>query len=232
MNGVTITEVRIPPGKPDRRVVCFEDGTVLRLPARVVRENGLESGRVVPDVLRSELQQHHDLLRIRVRALRLLAVRARTEEELRRTLLRTDVAPGIVETVLDELRGGGAIDDEAFAQAFADERRRRKKHAPARIEADLRRRGIARETARAAARDTYGAGEEAEGNLFDTALALLQRRYGRYAGLSEAAAGRRLAGLLNRAGYPAATALDAVHAVLETMRREGLISDEEEPAGA
>jgi|GEM_PF-871859 len=224
MNGVTIEEVRTPRGKPGLRDVRLVDGRSLRVPADLVRDQNLAAGGSVEPARLAELERHDRFVRTRARARRLLAVRPRTEEELRRALLRGDVEAPVVEDVLDELRHEGAVDDEAWARTFAEEKRRTRQYAPARIEAELLRRGIERELARTAAREPYEDALDAEGVLFDEACGLLQRRSSRYEGLESAVAGRRMAGLLNRAGYPASTAIDAVRVRLEEMEAAGLLA--------
>ncbi len=225
-DSVTVVSVHAPGGKPDLRVVRLSEGTSLRLPVDLVRAEGLTVGSHIDSDRFDALARHDRLVRTRARARRLLAVRPRTEEELRRALLRGDVAPPVVETVVEQLVRDGALDDEAWARSFAEERRRLKRHAPARIEADLRRRGIAPELAHATAYEAYKNEIEAGNVLFDEALDLLRRRSGRYEGLRAEVAGRRLAGLLNRAGYPVATVIDAVRVVVEEMTAAGLLVDE------
>ncbi len=158
------------------------------------------------------------------KALFLLQIRPRSEEELRLALARADCSVSVIESILERLCDSGAVDDRAYAEQFADERRRLKQHAPARIEKDLRSRGIAPDLARLAARGVYeeGAGDP-EARLLDEGLTLLRSRQVHYTDLRPEVAFRRMAGLLQRAGYPGQVARDAVEAVIEKMAADGLL---------
>ena len=67
-----------------------------------------------------------------------------------------------------------------------------------------------------------------EARLLDEAMTLLGHKQVHYEGLSSRVARRRMVGLLDRAGYPASIALDAVDAVLEEMQSQGLLARTEE----
>ncbi len=53
------------------------------------------------------------------KALRLLSVRARSEQEMRRRLRETDIEDAIIDRVVTNLLRLGLLDDEAFASSFA-----------------------------------------------------------------------------------------------------------------
>jgi len=158
------------------------------------------------------------------KVLLLLRIRPRSEEELRLALMRADVTFGVIESTLERLRDSGAVNDQAYAEQFAAERRRLKKHAPARIEKDLRSRGISPDIARQVTRAVYEDGVgDAEARLLDEGMTLLRNRQVHYTDLRPETAYRRMAGLLERAGYPGQVARDAVEAVIEEMAVEGLL---------
>lgn len=230
MSRPRITKISTPKGRPHHRVVHIDGETAIRVPASLLSELGLEVGDRIAAHLIGELEAADELGEARRRALKLLGVRPRSEEELRRSLLHADFSYFAIETVLDSLRRNGVVDDRAFAEQFADERRRFKGYAPVRIETDLRGRGVAREVAHGAAWRAYE-GEttgDPEARLLDEAMTLLRHKQVHYEGLSSRVARRRMVGLLDRAGYPASIALDAVDAVLEEMQSQGLLARTEE----
>jgi regulatory protein len=96
--------------------------------------------------------------------------RDRTELELRGILAEKRVAPEAAEVVVGELLAGGFIDDAAFAERYADDRRRLDSWGAERIGRRLRALGVAPEQV-AAALDGRGPEDELE-----AALALLRRR--------------------------------------------------------
>ncbi len=103
-------------------------------------------------------------------AYRQLGRRDRSEEEVRRHLLRRGVEPTQANGAVDRLREQGYLDDARFAQRFAADRRTLDGWGSARIEAALRAAGIAPEHVEAAC---GGRGGEEE---LAAALALLRRR--------------------------------------------------------
>ena len=84
------------------------------------------------------------------KALRVLALRAHSETELRRKL-RPQYSEEAVAAVLEKLRENRLVDDIAFSEALAQELNRRKAWAPERIRQELLSRGIDAETAKNAA---------------------------------------------------------------------------------
>lgn len=220
----TIQRIGISRKQPGVRIVHIEGMAPLRVPQRLVDAFGLSAGGSLNEARLKELQAELEKKACRARALRLLSVRARSEEELRRRLVRADFSYLAIHATLETLIEEGYVDDGAFARQFAEERRTGKRQAPARIEHELRARGVEREIAHRAAWDTYErADQDASARLLDQAVALLEKREGRYRDLDAFTVRRRMAGVLARAGYPAGVAIDAVEAVIESMERRGML---------
>ncbi|MBK6661488.1 MAG: regulatory protein RecX [Thermoflexaceae bacterium] len=57
-------------------------------------------------------------------ALRLLSHRARSENEMRTRLGMRGIAPAIIEEEIVRLRDAGLLDDEQFARAWVEDRKR------------------------------------------------------------------------------------------------------------
>lgn len=96
-------------------------------------------------------------------ALRYLAVRPRSEAEVRRRLLRAGHQDAAVEMVLARLREQGLVDDAAFAQYWLEQRRVFRPRGERLLKAELRQRGIAHDlavAATAAAAELEGASAE------------------------------------------------------------------------
>ncbi|MFO7767657.1 MAG: regulatory protein RecX [bacterium] len=165
----------------------------------------------------------------RKKAMDLLAVRERCEEELRRRLVRADFSHLAIERTLGALKAEKLLDDRRFAEQFASERRENRGHAPARIEHELKRRGVDRETAHSAAWGPYEqADRDPDARMLGEAMEVLRGKVGRYRGLEALTVRRRMAGVLGRGGYPAGVAMDAVDAVLDEMRSRGLLAEGED----
>jgi regulatory protein len=135
-------------------------------------------------------------------AWRALNRRDRTELELRGILAEKRVAPEDATVVMGELLEGGFVDDAAFAQRFAEDRRRLDAWGAERITLRLRALGVAPEQI-AAAVDGQDSDEEME-----AALALLRRRVPAVPATPRER--DRALGMLVRKGYALELAYDAL----------------------
>src|SRR5688572_25625142 len=128
--------------------------------------------------------------------------RERTVAELARLLAGKRVEPEAIETVVGELREQGYLDDQSYAQRFAEDRRRLDGWGAERIERRLRSLGVDAEIV-AAAVGAQPAGEELE-----AALAILARRFAEPP--STPRERDRALGVLLRKGYGLELAHDAI----------------------
>ena len=143
------------------------------------------------------------------RALRLLTVRSRSSEELRRRLLRAGYERAEVSEAIEDLAAVGLVDDERFAREVVAHQVGRKLSGRRAAISSLRRAGIPAEDAERAV-DQAGTGDEEA-----RAEELARTRLGRLASLEPAVAYRRLVGFLQRRGYDARTAYAVARRVLE-----------------
>jgi regulatory protein len=106
-------------------------------------------------------------------ALRFLAPRPRSEQEVRRRLRRAGVDEAAVEGVLERLRGHGLIDDGAFAQYWVEQRQTFRPRGARLVRAELRQHGVDAANASAAAETlTDSAAEDAYRAAYKRALQL------------------------------------------------------------
>jgi regulatory protein len=105
------------------------------------------------------------------RALKSIAVRERTEGEVRAFLVRRGFAPEVIDDVVASLREEGLVDDAGYARRFAEDRRLLDRWGNERIARDLERRGIERELVDQA---LAGHGRDDE---MAVAIELLDRRF-------------------------------------------------------
>src|SRR3954447_13536303 len=105
------------------------------------------------------------------RALRSLAVRERTEHELRLFLERRRFEPDVIDDVVGALREEGLLEHAGYARRFAEDRRLLGRWGSERITRDLVRRGIERELI-----DNALAGHDRDDELA-VAVELLNRRF-------------------------------------------------------
>lgn len=133
---------------------------------------------------------------------RALNRRDRTVGEVRTMLAAKRVEPATIEAVVTELLASGYLDDAAFAQRFAEDRRRLDAWGRERIERRLTALGVAREHVVAAV-----SGQDGEEEL-NAALELLRRRLP-HPPADDRERSRAL-GLLVRRGYEAEAAYEAI----------------------
>ena len=155
------------------------------------------------------------------RALRLLAVRWRSQAELERRLGQAGFEPEDIASALEDLTQAGLIDDARFAQAMVTERATRRLSGDRAIRMALMQKGVSAQVVTAA---LEGAGEESE-----RALQLARKRATRLATSDPASATRRLYGLLLRRGFGPGVARDACRTALAEVHA-GLPPELESPA--
>ena len=151
---------------------------------------------------------------VKDRALRLLGVRARSREELRRRLAQKGHDAGEIEQALDDLERVGLIDDEAFARELVAHHVERRGAGP-RVALDvLFKAGVSRDVAERVVEAATP--DDAEARAEEVA----RGRLSRLGALDEATAYRRLLSFLLRRGYDGETARNAARRVLATDRAE------------
>jgi regulatory protein len=137
------------------------------------------------------LNQYPDALQ---RAVRLLAVRARSVSELEKRLTEAYFLPETVEMAITKLTGNGLLNDEAFAAQWARERTAR--HiGRARILRELMQKGVGAALARRTVDELEP--EKQVGNAGELAQKLLRR----YQSAAPADARRKIIQAMQRRGY-------------------------------
>jgi regulatory protein len=93
-------------------------------------------------------------------ALRYLAQRPRSEQEVRRRLRRAGVAEEAVDGVVAQLQQHGLVDDAAFAQYWLEQRQTFRPRGARLLRAELRQHGISTQVASAAADELATSADE------------------------------------------------------------------------
>jgi len=88
-----------------------------------------------------------DLEAARTVAFHFLGYSARTKAEIAQRLARDEFPEGIIATVVAELEADGFLNDEEFARHWLEDRADRKGYGKVRLRAELRRKGVDKETA-------------------------------------------------------------------------------------
>ena len=131
-------------------------------------------------------------------ALKQLALRARTVEEVRRSLARCGYGRDEIAAVLARLTASRYLDDADFARTWVAARARRAATGPARLARELRAKGVADADIGAA---LSALGEEWD--VAEAAAAAARRKLSSLRGVPPSVARRRLAAFLERRGFSA-----------------------------
>lgn len=126
-----------------------------------------------------------------------LTGQARSRHELAARLAKRNVPEEIAEPLLDRFTEVGLVDDEAFARAWVDSRRRTRGLARPALAQELRRKGIADETVREVLDEVDPSDEE------ESARLLVRKKLRSLRNVDDTVAARRLTGMLARKGYGA-----------------------------
>jgi regulatory protein len=143
-----------------------------------------------------------------------LTGQARSRHELAERLARRNVPDEVAGPLLDRFEEVGLVDDEAFARSWVDSRQRTRGLARRALAQELRRKGVADDTAREVLAEV-DPGDEAE-----VARRLVRKKLRGMRGVDDAAAARRLAGMLARKGYPAGLTFSIVREELAAAGRD------------
>ncbi len=141
------------------------------------------------------------------KAVSLLAMRSRTQRELREALRLAAYPEAVIERVMERMNEAGYIDDGDFAKGWASSRSA-KGMGTRRIRMELRQKGVAQETIE----ETLS--ELDEDDLFEGAMKVA-RKAARGKDLSSAADRRKISAALIRRGYDYATARHALSVLIE-----------------
>jgi regulatory protein len=130
------------------RVNVFLDGRLaLSLSVGLAAEAGLRHGDILTAERLESLRQADERQQARDAALRLLAYRPRSEEELRGRLARRGLPPEVVQETMEHLRERGLVDDAAFASYWVEARQQSSPRGRRLLRRELLAKGIAKEMA-------------------------------------------------------------------------------------
>lgn len=141
-------------------------------------------------------------------ALDLLAVRQRSEHELRVAMAKRKVPDDVADELVERFTEVGLLDDATFAAALTTTRSTLSQRGRARIRQELQLKGVDREVADAALAEIDPEAER------EAALAVARKRMRTLAGLEPHVARRRLAGVLARRGFSGSLVSSVVQQVL------------------
>lgn len=199
---------RIAPQERDpERVNVFLDGAfAFGLGAELALREGLAVGDELAAERVAALRAADEVGKATTAALGFLALRPRSEREVRDRLRQKGYGPEAIDAAIAKLEGWRYLDDASFARYWVENRETHKPRGRRLLEQELRHKGVER----AVVAETIAAAELDEAGA---ALELGRAKLRSYAGLEPAVVRRRLGSYLARRGYD----FDVVRPVLDRL---------------
>jgi regulatory protein len=205
-----ITAIK-PQQRNPKRVSVYIDGKfALGCSASVLAEMGISSGEQISDAQLSELRESAGSDDIRYRALRYLARRARSRQEMRKYLNGKGYRQEQIAEVIAWLQELNYLDDKEFADSWVGSRLRIAPRGRYRLLRELAEKGISKDQATAAVDAQLPDNAEPQ-----VALELLRRSRGRWAGKERLEIKRKVYNFLRYRGFAGSTIVEATETFLE-----------------
>ena len=185
-----ITAIRTQERRKDRVSVFLDDEYAFSLQS--ILAVGLRRGQELTEEDIRKLQQQDATETTYESALHYLSFRPRSEQEMRRYLLKRGAGDETIEQVLSRLRRAGLINDSEFVRFWVENREMHRPRGAWALRAELRQKGVGEEEIALALGDLD---EEA------SALNAARQAANRLAHLGEELFRRRLLGYLQRRGF-------------------------------
>jgi regulatory protein len=189
-----ITAIETQQRDPERVNVFLNGSFAFGLPALAAVQESLRVGDVLGEEQIARLRALDEQAKAVNAAMNLLAMRPRSEREIRDRLKRKGYPPETIDAAVTKLEGWRYLDDEAFARFWVENREANKPRGRRLLEQELRLKGVDRETIRQTIAET---------DLDETAAALNlgRNKLRTYGKLEPEVARRRLGAFLGRRGY-------------------------------
>jgi regulatory protein len=204
-----ITAIEPQRNRGNRRSVFVDGEFVAGVHEDIVADLGLAVGQMADTQRLAELLRAETLRKARECALRLIGYRDRSMAEVKRKLAGSDFPEDVVLEVVEQLSSAELLDDDKFSRDWVRARTQAKPMGRTRLAAELRSRGVDKETIEKALSELDVSREQA------LARELALRRLGKM-DRSDPAAVRKLSAFLVRRGF----AWEIVGGIMESLRSE------------
>jgi regulatory protein len=205
-----ITAVVPSPRRAGRFEILVDGKGVATLSLEAIERLRLHVGTPFSDALAAAVDGEARALHAFDRALDLLALRARSTRELRRHLIKKGEDEAHVDAAIARLTTLGLLDDAAYARQFARAKATGPGFSRRRLQAELARRGVARETADAAIAEVFADDEVNADEILDR---VAEKKLRTLTKLDPDTRRRRLYAFLARRGYDS----DDIRRVMERI---------------
>lgn len=184
-----------------QRLISLDDGREFLFSEEACERVGVHEGDVAEPELFSRLEASEHRVSAHEAALRLLSHRPRSESEMRTRLAMRGIEPAALDDEIERLQRAGLLDDEKFARAWVEDRKRIAPRGRRMLRYELLGRGIEPESVEAATREVDDR---------ETAVELARNRARKSAGTDYATFFSKVGGFLRRRGFDYEVAAEAV----------------------
>ena len=201
-----ITQIAVQKKRKNRCSIFLDDEYAFGVDQEIVFQFGLKKGDVLTDQQIKEISINEEKKRAKDRALNFLSYRDRSEKEIRTKLKDVGYEENIIDWVIGELQRLKFLDDQRFAQSYAQTQMITRPMGEYFLKRELKQKGIDTELIEQTVEKIYE-----EKDQMSVALELAQQRKKRYSNIDEMKAKKRVSDFLLRRGF----SWDVVSEVLE-----------------
>jgi regulatory protein len=203
-------------GHGRQRLIVLDDGREFLFSEEACERVGVTEGVEAVPALFEALDAAEHRVGAHEAALRLLSHRARSETEMRTRLAMRGVPPEAVDDEIERLRRAGLLDDEKFARAWVEDRKRTAPRGRRMLRYELLGRGIGPESVEMATRDVDDR---------ETAHALARQKARTAPVANYDAFLAKVGGFLRRRGFDYGLAVEATKAAWSEVLAELSVSE-------
>lgn len=201
-----ITSIEIQKNNTDRFSVFLDDEFAFGLHKDVLLESGIAKGDYLDDAQITEIKAREEIKRTKLKALKLLSVRARSKKELDERLKKTGFSQAAVSATLDDLQRLDLINDLKFAVMFARSKMIQKPQGKLALSLELKKKGIEEPDIKTAIDAAYENTSESE-----VALSLAVKKKRQCKNVTKVRARKRVSDYLLRRGFQ----FEVVHDIMD-----------------
>ncbi len=132
----------------------LDTGESLILPPEVFSMYSISAGKIVDSLLYQQLKEESARFTCKLQALNFLAVRSRSEQEVRNYLIKKGFSKDIINEILTAIKDRGYINDYDYAVRYISSKKKSKVIGQNLLKRDLYRKGIDKNLIRKAIKET------------------------------------------------------------------------------
>ncbi len=202
----TITQIAVQKKRKNRCSIFLDDEFAFGLDQNIVFQFGLKKGDQLTEQQIEEILLNEEKKKAKDRALKFLSYRDRSEQEIRTKLKDIGYYEKIIDWVIGELKRTKFLDDQRFAQSYAQTQMITRPMGEYFLKRELKQKGLDAELIEQTVEKIYE-----EKDQVSVAVELAQQRKKRYKNVDEVKAKKRVSDFLLRRGF----SWDVVSEVME-----------------